>query len=49
MAGACDTYGGRGRVGGSLVGKHELKKTLVRPQRRLGDNIKIDHKEMQWE
>ena len=42
--------GGRGtREFGSLVAKRERKRTLVRPESRREDNIKIDLQEMRWE
>jgi hypothetical protein len=31
-----------------LVGKHEGKRTLVRPRRRYEDNVKMDLQEVGW-
>jgi hypothetical protein len=31
-----------------LVGKPEGRKSMGRPRRRLGDNIKIDLREIRW-
>ena len=32
-----------------LVGKSEGKRPFGRPKRRWEDNIKMDHKEVEWE
>jgi hypothetical protein len=32
-----------------LVGKPEGKRTLRRPKHRFEDNIKMDHREIEWE
>jgi hypothetical protein len=32
-----------------LVGKPERKRPLMRPRRRWGYNIKMDHREAEWE
>ena len=42
MARTCSTYGERKGAYRALVGKHERRRPLERPRRKLEDNIKMD-------
>jgi len=46
MGGACSVYGERRGVSRALVGKHEGKRSIVRPRRRWEDNIKMNLQEV---
>ena len=46
MSRTCSTYGAFTNVYRVFVGKPEGKKSLGRPRRRWGDNIKMDLKEV---
>jgi hypothetical protein len=46
MGGACNAFGGEGRVYRVLVGKPDWKRALGKPRRRREDNIKIDLQEV---
>jgi hypothetical protein len=48
MARACTTNGEKRNAYRILVGKPEGKGPLGRPRRRWVDNIKVDHRELDW-
>jgi hypothetical protein len=49
MGGACRVHGEIRNACKILVGKPEGKRSLGRPSRRWGDNIKADLREMDFE
>ena len=49
MGGAFSTYGESRGAYSFLVGKPEVRRPLVRPMRRLEDNIKMNLREVGWE
>jgi hypothetical protein len=48
MGGACSTYGGESCAYEALMGNPEEEKPFWRP-RPLGDNIKMDLKDVVWD
>jgi hypothetical protein len=49
MGRACSTNGKKRNAYRILVGKPEGKRPLGRPRRRWVDNVKIDHREIEWD